>query len=191
MARAPDPATQAQDQMPPVGPTDAAMGLPPIAQHAMDPETYYLVPNIEAEIEAAVAWQVKNAPNVYEENVRGDLPLDRLTRRAVVYVLCRKPQRGKNGGKLRQSEPIVETIDGQHVQGKLTPEDLAQDFQDYGPISCKDCWENGDRSFLSKLDRAKFLDQLGTLASPWALAWKDGNARKGGELPSILQLRYT
>jgi hypothetical protein len=160
----------------------------PSSQTEVDLEAWYLVPEIEPEPSTSQFWLMKQNSNIPEENIVTELPLDRLHSRSSVYVLCRKPYRGKHGNGIRPHLPITSVVDGERLHTPVPLEELADDMKTYGPIVVKDHWSAGSGRFNSKLNRTTFLEALGKAAAPWSLAWKDAT-RKDGDLPTILYLR--
>lgn len=171
-------------------PAQGAVVAPQAVVPALDTEAWFLVPSGDPEPRIALAWQAKNADQVFDENIITTLPLDLLHSRSKVYVLCRKPVRGKHGGNLRPSQPIVQEIDGARLHVQTPVEELAEDMQAYGPIIVSDHWSKGARHFDSRLDRGSFVSAVGVLASPWMISWEDGNSKKDGNLPTMLYLRW-
>ena len=157
-------------------------------QIEVDLEAWYLVPEIEPEPSTSQFWLLKQAGNIPEENIVTELPLDRLHSRSSVYVLCRKPYRGRHGTGIRPHLPIVDVVDGERKHEHVPLEELADDMKAYGPIAVKDHWTVGSTKFNSKLNRATFLEALGKVSAPWSFAWRD-MTRKDGDLPTILYLR--
>lgn len=166
---------------------EAMSGPVPQARNE-EQDTFYLVPRDKDEVEASMHWRDRN-PHVFDDNICIELPLALLTRRSKVFVLCRKAERGKNGGKLQQSNPIIDTVDGAHIHGHVEPEKLADDFKLYGPVVCSGHWETGERHFMNRLNREGFLRELQTVAAPYTFGWTDGNECKHPKLPSVLYLR--
>jgi hypothetical protein len=157
-------------------------------QAEVDLEAWYLVPEIEPEPQTSQFWLLKQTLSIPEENIVTELPLDRLHSRSSVYVLCRKPYRGKHGNGIRPHLPITSVVDGERLHTPVPLEELADDMRAYGPVVVKEHWSSGSNKFNSKLNRNSFLEALGKAASPWSLAWKDAT-RKDGDLPTILYLR--
>jgi hypothetical protein len=156
-------------------------------QVEVDLEAWYLVPEIEPEPQTSQFWLMNQKAGIPEENIITELPLDRLHSRSSVYVLCRKPYRGRHGYGIRPHLPITSVVDGERLHTPVALEELADDMRAYGPIAVKDHWSAGTNKFNSKLNRSSFLEALGAIAVPWSLKWKD-MTRKDGDLPTILYL---
>jgi hypothetical protein len=138
-------------------------------------EVYYLVPNISTEFEIAEAWHQKHKPELDDEHFTQVMPLTMLHKSTVVYVLCRKPKRGKHGGKLRELTP-QKWAEGKSWTEPVSAEEAAEDMEAYGPINCADFWQGGNR-WSSKIDRA-IIQEIQRHAIPYALKFQDGNACK-------------
>lgn len=162
-----------------------------VVQAAYEPDSdpFYLIPDTDPEPNVAIAWQriEREAGRVIPDDAfNTDLPLGRLHARSVVYVLARKPERGKYGGQLRPSRPITSTVDGEKLSTDVPAEELALDMRVYGPIHVSEHWSKGSR-FSSRLNRESFLNALAAIATPWAFGWRD--VTRKDELPQILYLR--
>lgn len=151
-------------------------------------ECWYLIPELEPEPTIAFVWQCSPlGMHVSEDNIVAELPLDRLHKNSAVYILCRKPERGKHGGAIRPHMPVVDTVDGGHIHKQVDASELMVDMKAYGPVIVSKYWEQGSNKFNSRLNRAPFLEALGALATPWSLHWKDVSRKDG--LPTQLYLR--
>ena len=115
--------------------------MPPQAEPAADydHEAWYLVPEMDPEPEVAKHyWQPTLGKNVDPNNILTELPISLLHSRSSVYVLARKPKRGKFHGIIRPHLPIVDSVDGANIHKAVDFEELAKDMEAYGPIRIAD-----------------------------------------------------
>lgn len=165
----------------------AAQAAAPAVEY--DPHAIYLIPDVEGEREAADAWRFQNAEHIPEDQFVTMLPINSVNRLNKVFVLCRRPERGKWNGKLRDSMPVVAVEMGLKILGHVPPDEIAKDFKAYGPIDVSTMWLPGQTRFSSKIDRDAFTGAVAQLARPWVIAFHDGNARKAPELPNEMYIR--
>lgn len=153
-----------------------------------DRERWYMtLPDDEAEI--AMAWLEKHDPAAIEDQrVTDVLHLQQLRPSSEVVLLLRKP---KPRGKLTPTQGFeVAQMTGERVTVRKDPAELIHEMQAYGPLACEPYWIKGLTRFSSQLNRSKFLEELGKLASGGAtLAFADVASKKNGDLPELLQLR--
>lgn len=154
-----------------------------------DREVWYLtLPDDEAEI--AQHYLQKHDPEALTDERLSDLlHLQRLTSRSAVVVLLRKaPPRGK----LTPTQGYVEApATGERITVRADLEKLAEtEMKAYGPLDIANYWERGLTRFSAQIDRKRFLEDLGKLASPAQVAFADVASKKNGDLPDLLQIRF-
>jgi hypothetical protein len=152
-------------------------------------DVFYFCLDDKYELDGAYAWLNAHAPGVPRAHLLTTLPLDKLSRDSVVFVLARK-------GTARHPVKPIQPITGRNREGFLvhetrTGDQIAEEFGAYGPVLAGKYWSTRTSRFSGGLNFDGFLDELGQLIAPYGIGWRDASEKADGPRGKSVYIKPT